>query len=80
MSASFEPKAVCVQKSKLCPFVIKSGLPPDKGSFTWRPINTTVPLATYFVRAFVMKKSLANPSTTNPVAYGNSVGYFQAST
>ncbi len=69
--------APCLQKSKQCPFLIKKGLNPVKGNYTWKPINNTVPLATYYVRAYVVANNTANPASPNPVAFGNSVGYFQ---
>jgi hypothetical protein len=55
--------------SKRCPFVIAQNLNPGSGNVTWKVPNT-VPLATYFVRALVY-------NGVNPVAVGNSVGYFQ---
>lgn len=65
-----------IAKSKTCPFVIASGLNPSSGNATWK-IPQNVPIATYFVRAYVLAPNPADSSSPNPVAFGNSVGYFQ---
>lgn len=65
-----------MQKSKTCPFVIANGLNPSSGNATWK-IPQNVPIATYYVRAYVIQQNATDPATPFPVAYGNSMGFFQ---